>query len=424
MEASSPHDEEFSSSFFEAVEAAVAAAVAGEAFDAPAARSSSSRRALRLAATRSALVLDVLAVVAGVRSGAMLDYCPGLEPGAAASLAAAASEAFSEKAFSERASAPEGGRASSRSRAAASSPVVVAARLDGCCYLLNSRLLGRAPPSPPPPPPPAPSTKAGGASAAGAFSGTAPWPIVFRGSPPAPRWGASGSDGEQLAASLAPLAAAVEAAAAEATAAASESKSDASSPSSSSSHPVFVDLDKMPSLPTAPALNAYLLGYPVAYSVGDREEAALASRALRAGAGGSGKNGASPTTLALVTLTARALPLPSSSSSSSSASNPSGRAKLCSFSVPLHLWEQATTRRSEGDDEEEEGAKEGSSDGGGDGSESDNASFISLWVESVRASAVAGKTSKKTSTSPTACLFRGEGLKASVKFVDSGGVTM
>ena len=409
---------EGSSSSLESLAAAVAAAVESEAFDPPASRSISSRRALRLAVTRRALIFDALAVVAGVRTGAMLDYCPGLEPEAAASVAAAASEAFLARGF-------PGDDDDDDDTSSPAASIVIAAHLDGCCYLLNSRLLGRAPPVPP-----SSATKEA-KSPAGAFSGTAPWPIVFRGEPLAPRWGKSETEGKQFAASLAPLAAAVKAAAVTA-AAARKSKSvnsvssaaaaAASVPSSSSSSvspPVFVDLDKMPSLPTAPALNAFLLGYPVAYSVGDREEAALASRTLRSGGGGregSPSTPAASTTLALVTLFARALPL---SPSPSSSSTPPEQAKLCSFSVPLHLWEQAKPRRSEEDAEEEGVAREGS--GGGSGSGDD---FVSLWVESVRASAVGDKSSKKTSNAPLSCLFRGEGLKASVEFVDSGGVTM
>ena len=420
-------------STLEALAAAVVAAVESEAFRPPARRAASSRRALRLAATRRALTFDALAVAAGVRSGAMLDYCPGLDPEAAASLAAAASEALSatgfatwEKSDDAGAGASAASAASAAAAADAAGAAIVAAHLDGCCYLLSSRLLGRAPPRPPPATPTKASAAAAAASA-GAFSEAAPWPLVFRGDPLAPLWGRSEVEGREFAASLAPLAAAVKAAAVEA--AASKSKSVATSSSSSSSSlssPVFVDLDKMTSLPTAPALNAFLLGYPVAYSVGDREEAALASRALRSGGGGNGASAATTTTLALVTLTARALPCCCSSSY-----DPSDRAKLCSFSVPLDLWEQASMPREE--DEEKEGQKEGNGDdgsgGGGDrgsgacGGASGHG-FVSSWAESVRASAIGYKSGTKATNSPLACLFRGEDLKASVEFVDSGGVTM
>lgn len=393
-------------STLEALAAAVVAAVESEAFEPPAQRAATSRRALRLARTRRALIFDTLAVAAGARSGAMLDYCPGLEPGAAASLAAAASEGLSAREF-----AADGPDDDAPTPAATSA--IVAAHLDGCCYLLNSRLLGRAPPLPPPATPTA-KAKSPAATAAGAFSGTAPWPLVFRGRPLAPRWGSSEVEGRDLAASLAPLAAAVRAAAVEAAAAASKG---ADATSSSSPSPVFVDLDKMTSLPTAPALNAFMLGYPVAYSVGDREEAALASRALRSGSGGGGNGASTTTTLALVTLTARALPCCCSSSYT-----PSDRAKLCSFSVPLDLWEQATMQRDE-EDEEKEGGTEGNGDDGRSGDEgSGDGSFISTWAKSVRASAIGYRNC--TTSSVLACLFRGEGLKASVEFVDSGGVTM
>ena len=396
----------------EALAAAVAAAVEGEAFRPPAERAASSRRALRLAATRRALVFDTLAVCAGVRSGAMLDYCPGLDPGAAGTLAAAASEALSSAGGGEK---NDGTVDDDAPAAAAAAAAIVAAHLDGCCYLLSSRLLGGAPPRPPP------KMAKASATSAGAFSGAAPWPLVFRGEPLAPRWSRSEVEGKELAASLEPLAAAVKAAAVEAAAASTKSKSAASissSSSSSSSSAVFVDLDKMTLLPTAPALNAFILGYPVAYSVGDREEAALASRALRSGGGGGGRDGASSaTTLALVTLTARALPCCCSSPSYI----PSDRAKLCSFSVPLDLWEQANMPRKE-DEEKEEG--DGTEGNGDDGSSSGGDSFVSPWAETVRASAICYKSGTKATKSPLSCLFRGEDLKASVEFVDSGGVTM
>jgi hypothetical protein len=400
-------------STLEALAAAVVAAVESEAFQPPAPRASSSRRALRLASTRRALAFDALAVAAGVRSGAMLDYCPGLDPEAAASLAAAASEGLCA------AGAPADDAVAPAPPVAAAAAAIVAAHLDGCCYLLNSRLLGRAPPLPPPATPKANAP----AATAGAFSGAAPWPLLFRGAPLAPRWGESDIEGRELAASLAPLAAAVRAAAVEA---ASRKSAAATSPSPSA----VVDLDTMTSLPTAPALNAFMLGYPVAYSVGDREEAALASKALRSGGGGGGGggNGASTTTtLALVTLTARSLPCCCSSSFSY---NPSEREKLCSFSVPLDLWEQATRPREE-DEEEKEGGTEGSGDGGsgdggsGSGGGSGGDGFVSAWAETVRASAIGAKErDAKTTSSPLVSLFRGEGLKASVEFVDSGGVTM
>jgi hypothetical protein len=391
------NDGDGSSASLESLAAAVAAAVESEAFRPPAPRATSSRRALRLAQTRITLVFDALAVVAGVRSGAMLDYCPGLEPEAAASLAAAASEKFAS-AFP--ASADDDGDTSPGD----ASSVVIAAHLDGCCYLLNSRLLGREPAAPPPPlaskfEPNSSSFP----SSSGAFSATAPLQIVFRGDPLCARWGESESEGRELAEALAPLAAAVKAVAAR--------KSKRESSLSSSSF-VFLDLDQMTSLPTAPALNAFLLGYPVAYSVGDREEAALASRALRSG------GGSETSTLALVTLTVRALSPPSLSPSPSVAS---ARAKLCSFSIPLHLWEELTTRRSEG---EEEGEEEDDAEEEGDKKEGNRDTFVSLWVESVRASAVCRNSNSKITNSPLACLFRGEGLEASVEFVDSGGVTM
>lgn len=71
-----------------------------------------------------------------------------------------------------------------------------------------------------------------------------------------------------------------------------------------------------------------------------------------------------------------------------------------------------------GDDRSGVGGDRGSGDGNG------GTSFVSAWAESVRASAVGYQSDSKASSSPLACLFRGEGLKASVEFVDSGGVTM
>ena len=388
----------------EALAAAVAAAVEREAFSPPASRSSSSRRALRLAATRRALVFDALAVAAGVRTGAMLDYCPGLEPGAAAEVAKAASASAALPEEESLFSSPDPGAA------------VVAAHLDGCCYLLNSRLLGAEPPSPPPP---LGAKTLPLSSAAGAFSGTAPWPIVFRGQPLAPAWGQSDVEGRELAASLAALAPTVRSAAVEA------GRKRAASSSSSSPCVFVVDLGSMPSLPTAPALNAFLLGYPVAYCVGSREEAALASKALRFGSRiGNGESSSSSTsrstTLALVTLTARAL---------AGASNPCERTRLCSFSVPMSLWDQMMTTLAETEKEEGEEGEEGEEEE--EGGESDG--FVSLWAESVRASAVGCEKSRRpsktsgashSSSSLLECLFRGEGIKVSVEFVDSGGVTM
>ena len=170
----------------------------------------------------------------------------------------------------------------------------------------------------------------------------------------------------------------------------------------------------MTSLPTAPALNAFLLGYPVAYSVGDREEAALASRALRSG------GGSEASTLALVTLTARALSLPLFFSSFGRFR--SGEAVLF-LDPPASLGgaedeKDRRRRRRKRTTTRKKRAKKGEKKKGGN-----RDAFVSLWVESVRASAV-GKNNSQTTSSPLACLFRGEGLEASVEFVDSGGVTM
>ena len=325
------------------ISSAVAAAIDAEAFSPPPRRAASSKKALRLASTRKMLLSDALAVVARVRPGAMLDFCPGLEPSAAAAVAAAASAAFLAFSSSSSSSSPSSSSSLTSTRSSSSASVVVAAHLDGCCYLLSVPLLGDAagPPGPPPPLPSSSPSKSE-ATAAGAFSRTAPWPIVFRGQPLSPRWGDSRKEGKELAEALAPLAAKVsEVSRSTAKAAAAAAAAEAPSPSSSSSSPLdlllpFVDLDSIPDLPTAPALNAFLLGYPVAYSVESRDEAALASRALRSGAGaGSG----SKSGLALVTMTAPPLSPPPPSSSSSS---PNERWKVCSFSIPLSLWEEAT----------------------------------------------------------------------------------
>lgn len=77
------------------------------------------------------------------------------------------------------------------------------------------------------------------------------------------------------------------------------------------------------------------------------------------------------------------------------------------------------TEGNNGDDRGSGGSGDRGSSGGGDGT-----SFVSAWAESVRASAIGYKGGRKPTNSPLACLFRGEGLKASVEFVDSGGVTM
>ena len=139
----------------------------------------------------------------------MLDYCPGLEPEAAASLAAAASEKFPASVAGASA-ADDAGDASPGD----TSSVVIAAHLDGCCYLLNSRLLGREPAAP------ASSgvvkvriklllVLVGRFLRHGSLSDRLPWGPLC-----AARWGDGESEGRELAASLAPLAAAVKAVAA------------------------------------------------------------------------------------------------------------------------------------------------------------------------------------------------------------------
>lgn len=167
-------------------------------------------------ACRRGVAVAAAAVAALARPGAMLDGCPGLTADAATCLA---------------------GRVTDITGVA-----IVAGELDGCCFLLARAVLGV--------PPRAPAT--GGA--AGALAGCAPWPILFPEDGP-PCWGGV-DDAAALAAALAPVVAAV-----------------AAAPPGAA-----VDLASFGVAP--PPLNAYLLGYPVAYSVTDQEGATRASRAL------------------------------------------------------------------------------------------------------------------------------------------------
>ena len=167
-------------------------------------------------ACRRGVAVAAAAVAVGARPGAMLDGCPGLTAAAAACLAARVTDVTGVS--------------------------IVAGELDGCCFLLARETLGA--------PPRAPAT--GGA--AGALAGCAPWPILFPEDGP-PCWGGA-DDAAALAAALAPVAAAVAAA------------------------PPGTAVDLASCGVAHPPLNAWLLGYPVAYSVTTQTGATRAARAL------------------------------------------------------------------------------------------------------------------------------------------------
>ena len=261
--------------------------------DAVAAAAAASPASLRRCLSR--LAVDAAAVVTGARPAAMLDYAPALSPSAAAALAAGLEAAGGAR--------------------------VQAAVLDGCCYLVGPGLcgmrgvggvggVGGVPAAPDAPAPPATSVA----------PPAMPWPLTLAPGVP-PVW-APPSRRHDLAVALRTVSIALQA---------------GNGGSAVDLGPAAAACAASAAL-APPAINAWLLGYPVAYDVAPDPAAACAAAATLGG--GAGAATTFSLTVAAPVLDAalarRGWPPPASSLGGGG-----DGVELCSFSLPAGLDDRA-----------------------------------------------------------------------------------